>query len=202
MSNLLGEREDVPASKQNMISTRENSDYKWQQTRSVIGALEVPSEPDFNFEGDLNPRFVEGLESEFDEALDVWNKHKLRKEFIKACKNVPQASFCCGLLTDQDKWIRNIQKSLTKGWIKATNQRLRAELKTFYLDVFIWQWHNATGKSTTNILLIRFFETKRQSLMKEGSTSLIGLRKVNNNNNNNNNEGTKEENVTLEEAQG
>mmetsp|Transcript_17255 Transcript_17255/g.47188 ORF Transcript_17255/g.47188 Transcript_17255/m.47188 type:complete len:201 (+) Transcript_17255:142-744(+) len=168
----MSPKESVPA-KGNVISTRDNSDYKWQQQRSVIGALEVPSEPDLDFSGELLPRYVKGSESAFDDALEIWNEQKLRKQFIKACKNVPPASFCCGMLTDKDAWIKNIQKSLTKGWVKATNQKFRSEQKLFMLDVFIWNWHNATGKSKTSILLIRFHESKRQSLLKNGSSAVL-----------------------------
>lgn len=165
MAPLLGEREEVPANKQNMISTRDNSEYKWQQARGVIGALEVPSVPVLEFDAEYTPRYVPRKEVLFDAALEVWHEEKLKAEFIKACKNVPPASFCCGLLPDQDQWMKNIIKSLNKGFIKATNQRFRAERKDVYLDIFNWNWHNATGKSTTNILLIRFFESKRQSIM-------------------------------------
>lgn len=175
MGKILGEREEVPAAKQNMISTRDNSDYKWQNGngRSVLGALEVPCEPDLDIRGELTARYVTGHEADFDNALEWWNENKLRKQFIKACESVPQASFCCGLLPDQDEWIKNIQKQLTKGWVKATNQKLRSERKEFFIDVYIWNWHNATGKSVTNIILVRFHESKRQSLIKNGSSALF-----------------------------
>uniref|UniRef100_A0A7S2Y4E9 Uncharacterized protein n=1 Tax=Entomoneis paludosa TaxID=265537 RepID=A0A7S2Y4E9_9STRA len=178
MGKVMGEREEVPSTKANMISTRDNSDYKWQQARGVIGALEVSSEPDLDLDGDLLPRYVDGMEQEFDAALEIWNEEKLRKEFVKACKNVPMATFCCGMLPDQDEWIKNIHKSLTKGWVKATNQRFRTEQKDFFLDIYIWNWHNATGKSITNILLIRFYESKRSSLMKDGTGTIFGSKVI------------------------
>ena len=28
----------------------------------------------------------------------------------------------------------------------------------FKIDCYVWNWHNATGKAETNILLIRFHE--------------------------------------------
>eukprot|EP00527_Entomoneis_sp_CCMP2396_P000947 CAMPEP_0198141634 /NCGR_PEP_ID=MMETSP1443-20131203/4612_1 /TAXON_ID=186043 /ORGANISM="Entomoneis sp., Strain CCMP2396" /LENGTH=185 /DNA_ID=CAMNT_0043804441 /DNA_START=322 /DNA_END=879 /DNA_ORIENTATION=- len=165
---ILGDREEVPPGKQNMISTRENSDYKWQQTRGVIGALEIPSVPDLVLEGEYTPRYVDRKEPVFEEALDLWHARKLRAEFLKACNNVPLASFCCGMLPDQDQWIKNIVKSLNKGWIKAINQKLKSERRDVYLDVYLWSWHNATGKSTTSILLVRFFESQRKSIMLGG----------------------------------
>ncbi|KAL7571055.1 hypothetical protein ACA910_003771 [Epithemia clementina (nom. ined.)] len=169
MGKLLGETEDVPSAKKYMISTRDNSDYKWQD-RGVIGALEVPSEPDLELRGEYIPRHVRGHEELFDQALELWNQRKWRDGFIEACENVPKATFCCGLLPDDDQTIRDIQQKLTKGWIKALNQILRSERKDFLMDVFIWQWHNATGKSLTLILLIRFLESPRLSMLHEGES--------------------------------
>ena len=178
MGKLLGESEDVPAGKKYMISTRENSDYKWQD-KGVVGALEIPSEPDLELRGEYTPRHVQGKEELFDQALEFWNERKWREGFIEACENVPKATFCCGLLPDDDQTIKDMQSKLKKGWIKAMNQILRAERKDFTMDVYVWQWHNATGKSLTLILLIRFLESPRRSMLnEEESVELLALSKA------------------------
>ena len=166
MGKLLGESEDVPPGKKFMISTRENSDYKWQD-KGVVGALEIPSEPDLQLRGEYIPRHVKGKEELFEQALEFWNERKWREGFISACENVPKATFCCGLLPDDDQTIKDIRKKLTKGWVKAMNQILRAERKDFVMDVHTWSWHNATGKSLTLILLVRFLESPRRSIIHE-----------------------------------
>jgi hypothetical protein len=50
--NGFVEQEPVPLGKQYMISTRENSDYKWQNMPDVIGCLEIPCVPDFQPHGE------------------------------------------------------------------------------------------------------------------------------------------------------
>ena len=154
------EQEEVPEGKKYMISTRENSEYKWQNDPHVIGALEVPSQPDLKVHDHYSSRCVNGKEEAFDDAMEVWEDWKLKEEFVKACDNVPVATCCCGLIQNDDKTIKNLVPSLNNGWIKATNQKLAGENMGFKLDVFIWTWHNAVGKAETNILLIRFFKTK------------------------------------------
>lgn len=147
-----------------MISTRDNSNYKWQD-KGVLGALEIPSQPNLELNGEYIPRCAPGKEALFDQALTLWNERKWREGFIEACENIPKATWCCGLLPDDDQTIRDMQGKLNKGWIKAMNQILRAERKDFMMDVFIWQWHNATGKSLTLILLVRFLQSPRNAML-------------------------------------
>ena len=164
MVGLLGEEDKVPAGKRHMISTRDNSEYKWKQDGgvqdSIIGALEVHSEPQLNYRADLGKKYVGDRTEEFEEALKVWDEWKLRDEFIEACSNVPPETCCCGIIPQDDESMKAIQKSLKKGWIHSTNQRLHNEHKHFKLDAYIWMWHNVSGKSETNILLLRFLSTK------------------------------------------
>jgi len=154
------EEENVPQYKRYMISTRGNSEYKWQAAPHVIGALEVPSDPYFNLSGDFTVRHVSGKEDAFDKALDDWRGMSLKSDFQKAAENGPKETCCCGALPDDDETIKCLVPALNKGWVKRTNTRLLDEQKHFTLDVFLWQWHNATGKSETNILLIRFFSSQ------------------------------------------
>jgi hypothetical protein len=158
---LLGmsmESEKVPKGKQYMISTRENSEYKWQNERGIIGALEVPSQPGLNLQEEYIQRTIEGKKEAFAAALRVWEDWKLRDEFIRACENVPKETCCCGLVPDDDSTMKSMIPALNKGWMKAVNERLSKDGKDFHLDSFVWNWHNAVGKSETNVLMIRFYE--------------------------------------------
>jgi hypothetical protein len=162
MVRLLGEEDKVPAGKRHMISTRDNSEYKWKQDvqDSILGALEVHSEPQLNFRADLGKKYVADRAEEFEAALKVWDEWKLRDEFMEACSSVPPETCCCGIIPQDDETMRAIQKSLKKGWIHSTNQRLHHENKHFKLDPYIWMWHNVSGKFETNVLLLRFLSTK------------------------------------------
>jgi len=188
-----------------MISTRDNSEYKWQEGHydTILGALEIPCDPEFRLYGDYRSRHfnpppptsssdqqyedddgddgdddgnetngdgpvsptishsqhIISRQEEFDKALQVWEEWNLRNQFIKAVEQIPKETCCCGLLNDDDSTIKALAPALNKGWIKHINKKLHAKQKGFKLDAFVWQWHNATGKSETNILLIRFFKT-------------------------------------------
>ena len=149
------EQEEVPPGKKYMISTRNNSEYKWH-ARDVVGALEVSSEPELKLRLPLTERVVK--KELFERYLKVWKDWKLRDEFIQACENAPKETCCCGLVSDNDATIKKLVEALNDGWIKATNEKLVRHHKNFKLDAYNWNWHNATGKAETNILLIRFFE--------------------------------------------
>ena len=151
------EQEKVPKDKKFMISTRDNSGYKWH-AKQVVGALEVPSEPDLQLRLAYTQRTVDGKEELFQSYVKTWDRWGLREEFIQACENLPPETCCCGFVTDNDETIKRIAGSLNQGWIKSTNESLAKRGKKFRLDTFLWTWHNAVGKAETNILLIRFFE--------------------------------------------
>lgn len=152
------EQEQVPAKKAYMFSTRDNSEYKWQTCKHVIGALEVPSDPSFQIDAEYAVRHVKDHEDAFDDAVQVWDDMKLRDELIRAVEGAPKEFLCCGLVPDDDGTIKKLVRTLNKGWIKDVNQRLHLGQFPFRIDAFLWQWHNATGKSETNILIIRFME--------------------------------------------
>jgi hypothetical protein len=152
------EQEEVPKGKKYMISTRGNSEYKWQDSPHVIGALEVDSEMGFQPGNPLKSRSVLSREEDFDKTQEVWDEMKLRDEFIKACEGGPKSTCCCGLIPDDDSTIKDLGPVLTRGWIKSVNKRLAKREEKFKIDVFVWNWHNPTGKAETNILLIRFLD--------------------------------------------
>jgi hypothetical protein len=87
------EQEAVPASKKYMISTRENSEYKWQTDPTIVGALEIPSDPYFRLDGEYKSRPVHGKQQEFDRALQVWESMDLRQEFQKAAEAGPKSTY-------------------------------------------------------------------------------------------------------------
>jgi hypothetical protein len=152
------EQEEVPKDKKFMISTRENSVYRWNDGPHVIGALEVQSEPDFNPRDDLQNRSFPDREADFDKTQEVWDDMKLRDEFVAACEGIPKMTCCCGLIPDDDNTMKEVARVLTKGWIKSVNKRLAEREEKFKIDMYVWSWHNATGKAETNILLIRFLD--------------------------------------------
>lgn len=151
------EEEKVPDSKRHMISTRLNSAYKWQ-THNTVGALEVPSEPTLDVHLEYAKRIVPEKEEKFNEYLKQWDKLHLQSQFIRACNARPVETCCCGMVTNNDETIKTLVPALNKGWVKTVNERLIQANKKFQIDVFLWSWHNATGKAESNILLIRFFE--------------------------------------------
>ena len=158
------EIEEVPASKIFRFSTRDNSDYKWQRARGVVGALEVKSEPSFSTRATMQPRKVVGKEQVFQDAMKCWDEFKLRDSFIEACDKLPKGPYCCGLLTDDDATIRKWIPKLNKTWVKSTNKKLME--RGFKIECFHWNWQNVSGKAETNIFLIRFYETSSYGLRK------------------------------------
>jgi hypothetical protein len=146
------------------ISTRDNSDYIWQAGVDVYGALEVSSVLEFDFRAPLVARYVPDREPEFDRFLQVWEELKLKDEFVQACANIPLRTSCFGMVRNDDRTIKEMCKNLSIGWIKTTNQRLKARRELLRLDAFVWSWHNATGKAKTNIMLIRFLNNRRRSM--------------------------------------
>jgi hypothetical protein len=152
------EQEEVPKGKKYMISTRGNSEYRWQDSPQVIGALEVQSEPDFKPQENLKSRCVPERGDDFDNTQAVWDEMKLRDEFVQACEGIPMVTCCCGIIPDDDSSIKEFALVLERGWIKSVNRRLGKREEKFKIDAFVWNWHNATGKAETNILLIRFLE--------------------------------------------
>jgi hypothetical protein len=135
-------------------STKDNSDFKWKVDRSVVGALEVFTDPDLGLKAELIEHKIVGYDDEFQEYLKVWKDLKLKKEFITAFESIPPTTSCCGLITMQDQTIKHIVPLLNKGWVKSVNEKVHDS--GFKISIFVWKWSNLTGKSETVIPLIRF----------------------------------------------
>ena len=136
------------------FSSRENSDFKWKEEKTVVGALEVKSEQVLDFTAKLEEKKVLALEAEFEECLRIWKEQKLRKSFIEACEGIPPATLCCGLLNDQDATIRNMVPMLNKGWANSVNEKIADQ--GYKISCFVWSWNNPSGKAQTVVLLVRF----------------------------------------------
>ena len=172
----LVEREHVPPDKEFRISTRENSEYKWQANKHVIGALEIDSEPDLN----LRQPYSELVRHEahmknaattttainrsakFKEAQRVYNEEfHLHESFIEAAEGFPVQMACCGLIRNDEKTIRLMTPYLNKTWVPAANEKLKS--KGFKVDCYVWKWSHISGQSESHVLLIRFYEIPEPS---------------------------------------
>jgi len=136
-------------------STKVNSDFKWKTDITVVGALEIVTEPDLDIRATMELHKVIGYEQELEAYHKVWKKLKLKNEFVKAWDGIPPKTFCCGMVTEQDETIKQNTKLLNDGWVKSTNEKLLKE-EGFKIDVFVWSWTNVSGKSETIIPMIRF----------------------------------------------
>lgn len=159
------------------FTSKNENDLKWQRAKMVVGAFEVKSEPFFQPKEDMKPRYKgddEEIKTKFFEALQAWEDFALRGKFIKACNDLPDTTCCCGFGSpDSSSTIKQYVAFLNDGWVKYANKKLKS--RGFKIDAFHWNWYNTTGKSETNILLIRFFELstyKFQKASQEGSLDL------------------------------
>lgn len=157
MADRIGKRSDSGREEPDRdfrSSTKDNSEFKWKVDRSVVGAMEVLTDPNL----DLRAKFIEhgiiGYEDEFQKYLKVWEDHKLKKEFITAFESIPPTTSCCGLITMQDQTIKHIVPLLNKGWVKSVNEKVHDS--GFKISIFVWKWSNISGKAETVIPLIRF----------------------------------------------
>lgn len=141
-----------------LFATKDNSAFKWQRARGVVGALEVRSEPTLNVRADMQVHTIRGKEKIFQDALQAWEDLELRDSFIKSCENLPAEMCCCGLMRDQDGTKRRFVALLNDGWCRQVNKVLQKGNRGIKLDAFLWNWQNASGKAETNIILLRLFE--------------------------------------------
>jgi hypothetical protein len=164
------------------LANRDNSDFKWQRARNVVGVLEIVSEPVLKPRDPYIKRDFKGHEDMFKDALVAWEKEKLRAELITALEALPQETCCCGFFRDEeetkkelvkllnDKWAKHANKKLIKqGYVMGGNHRMIDCISLsclmisplfygrFKIDFFLWNWPNASGKAETNIILIRFY---------------------------------------------
>lgn len=170
-------KERMPESARRMrFSNRRNSNFKWQQDTSVVGALEVDSDPVLNVRGKLGEKglmLTKQDDDEFGVCLRMWEELKLRRGFVEACEGIPPATQCCGLLKDQDQTIRELATLLNKGWANSINKKIKD--RGFKISCFAWSWQNALGKAQTTVLLVRFHSlistTRRLSDISRNSTT-------------------------------
>lgn len=153
------ETEDVPANKNFRVSTRENSKQKWCNG-SVVGSFQVASEPDLDYKEELVPLSGEAEDREaFLRAQQAWVTLKLRDTFLSACDSAPKEYCCCGLVPDLAETKKSLVECLNKTWVKHANEQL--EYSNIKVDAFLWIWHNLSGESETQIILIRFHDTTK-----------------------------------------
>ena len=136
-------------------STKTNSDFKWKSDRSVVGGLEIVTDPDLDVRASMIIHEIRGHQDEFNEYYKVWEKLNLRDDFIKAFESIPPETTCCGLVTKQDETITKNSSLLNKGWVKSTNENLLKK-EGFRISIFVWSWTNLSGKSETVVPMIRF----------------------------------------------
>lgn len=151
------ETEDVAPDKRMHQSTRANSEDKWLHG-NVVGALEVASEPDLDYRKELvRHAGKEGQQEAFARALEAWKTLHLDASFVSACESIPPETCFCGLIPDEEETKKKLVKELNKAWAKDTNEKLA--MYNIKVDVFLWIWHNISGKSESRVILIRFHDT-------------------------------------------
>jgi len=137
-------------------STKVNSSFKWKTDRTVVGALEIVTDPDLDLAAPMIVHCIPGYDTEFDGYHEVWKKLNLRKEFIEAYKSIPPQTTCCGLVAEQDATIKANTPLMNKGWFKSKDKVLKEH--GFRLSLFVWTWNNLAGKGETVIPMIRFHQ--------------------------------------------
>ena len=136
-------------------STKANSDFKWKADRSVVGALEVVTDPGLDLRAKMTVHQIVGHEDEFLEFYRIWEDLKLRKKIINAFESIAPETTCCGMVTNEDKTIKHNAHILNKGWVKSTNEKI-LETKGFRISIYVWRWSNISGKAETVVPMIRF----------------------------------------------
>lgn len=155
------ETENVPEDKRMHQSSRDNSNYKWLKG-NVVGALEVASEPDLDYNEDLVPHAGETEDRDaWVRAENAWETLKLQTSFVSACDGIPKETCFCGMVADDEETKKTLVKELNKSWVKEANEKL-ASYNT-KVDVFLWVWHNISGKSESRVILIRFHDTTKST---------------------------------------
>lgn len=162
-----------------IFATKQNSAIKWQRARGVIGALEVKSEPYLDIREELQPHLVKGNETIFHHAVKAWEDLKLRQDFIKTVKQLPTETCCCGFMSDDDATKRNYVELLNNSWCKQATKKLNQAGHAFKVDTFLWNWQNASGKSESNIIMIRFFELSTNRFKRALSNGSLDLELIN-----------------------
>lgn len=117
--------DEDPDQKFSAFANRDNSDFKWQRARNVVGVLEIYSEPVLKTREELKPRYFKGREKIFDEALAAWEREDLKKDLINALESLPVETCCCGFMYDEDNTKKELVKLLQKHWAKKASKQLK-----------------------------------------------------------------------------
>ncbi|CAJ1961763.1 unnamed protein product [Cylindrotheca closterium] len=136
------------------FSTRLNSDFKWKLDKSVVGALEVKSLPYFDPTARMKESDVIGMEQEFAECSKFWKELHLRRSFIEAVQSIPPETTCCGLMREDNATVKKLVPLLNEGWVNGINEQIKD--RGYRISCFVWSWSNATGKTNSVVLMIRF----------------------------------------------
>ena len=72
---------------------------------------------------------------------------------------MPVESLCFSL-RDDVKMTCDLVPYLNEHWDPTVNNKFRK--KGLFVDAFLWSWSNISGKATTDILLIRFYEASKR----------------------------------------
>jgi hypothetical protein len=149
-----------PHEREFRFSRRENTEFKWKHDPTVIGGLEVCSEPFLDIHAPMKKHEVLSCEDDFQACLKIWNETKVRESFIRAFESIAPATKCCGLITDYDSTVKQNVPVMNKKWSKAVSDKPEWKDKNYSIDLFVWRWSNPTGKAETVILMIRFHKSK------------------------------------------
>jgi hypothetical protein len=145
--DVIGDQEEVPHDKQYMPSTRDNSMYKWQKEKGVVGAYQVHSEPDFDIRAPLQPLeaiAAETTQEAFENAQNSWKREKLHSSLAAACETIPFETAWCGLIRNDAATIKKAVPQLNKEWVPRANDKLQSY--GFKVSVFLWTWSNVSLK--------------------------------------------------------
>jgi len=163
-----------PYAQASFFLAKGSSDMQWQRKIMVVGALAVKSNPFLQPKEDMKPLYKNdnGLTKlKFEDALQAWEDLNLRKSFTRACTDLPDFVCCCGLSqSDNASMIKQNVTLLNDGWVKHANSKIKT--RGFKIDAFLWDCQSSSGKTSVNILLIRFFELSTYKLRRasqEGS---------------------------------
>jgi hypothetical protein len=80
----------------------------------------------------------------------------LHKLFLEVATSFPARMSCFGMIQDDVKTIRALVPYLNETWVPRANIVLMSV--GFRVDCFHWSWSHISGRSESNILLIRFHD--------------------------------------------
>jgi len=129
--------------------------YEWQTDPSIVGALEVPSEPHLNCRTEYIEHPVDKTEKEFQECMGIWYSLNLKPSFVEACEAIPPTRWL-GMIPQQKETLTNTVATLRKGWEHKMNVTLKKQgIKISCFASSSWGG-GGTGRAHGFVFLIRF----------------------------------------------